>query len=313
MKSEDSRNSLVEMLYNIQRHIREALYRGDFNYDTATRTLQQHLQTASEIEDNLLRARTLVLMATIDAERNVFDRAEELFLEASTAYDAAGLRAGAGVMFNNLGEVMRRQGNIEAASAYYQQAVPILEEHGGPSTMINLYSNQGLLWVGAKQPQKAISFFEEALRQVDEFVAAPRDVLDMISETLNGMAIAHLQLGELGTATEYAERALEQAIEVATIDQMAGAYQTLAEITIVSEASPEVTMELLEKSEQQWRRFHSNVQLGDFLLIKGDFFVERGDTEQALLAYEEALACFTEVDVTNKVETAQQRLHTLRE
>lgn len=313
MATDDSRKSLVAMLMNIQQHIRQTLYRGDFNYDSAIRTLYQHLDTAAEIQDHLLRARTYVLLATIEAERNAFEHAETLFLQASDAYDAAGMPVGVAVMYNNLGEVMRRLGKVETASEYYQKAAPIVAEFGKPGHVINLASNQGLLWVGAGQPEKALPFFEEAMARVDSFVTVPREVSDMFSETLNGIALAYLQLGDLRAATEYAERALEQALEVATIDQMASAYQTLAQITIASEASPNVIIELLDYSEQQWRRFHSNIQLGDFLLIKGDYFAAQGNTEAAGAAFAEALTCFEQIEVVDRMDRAQQRLHALRE
>lgn len=312
-QDKDNRDSFVQMLNNIRDHIMESLYTGDFKYDAAMRTLNQHLEIAHNMEEHMLQARALNAMATIELERNAFDKAEQLYLQAIEVHAVSGTPVGQGILMNNLGEVMRRWGKVEKAAEYYERAVPIFEEHGTADNIILIASNQGMLWTDAGQAERGIRYFQKALELAGSLDSVSKGTQGILSETLNGMARAHLQINDMYVATVFAERALEQALEVALVDKMAAAYQTMAQITIISEASPEVVVNFLQKSEDNWRRFHSPSELGDYLMLKGDYLMQQSDINGAILAYEEAVSCFESINAVPQVEMVQDRLAALRE
>lgn len=312
MKTQDGHSAFLEMLYTIQGHILDGLYQGDFNYEGAMNTLQKHLRTADEINNQTLVARTLTMIGIIELERNSYATAESYFNEAHDVYKAVGDMRRVGSMLSNLGEVMRRWGKLEEAGGYYHRAREVAKQTQNKEIQVYIESNEGMLWVNAGQPDRAIPFLKQALALSTNIVPLTKPIQELLSETLNGMARAYIQLGDLNTARDFALQSWEKATETAVVDQMAFAKQTLAQLAMLDPRDGDDVEQLLHESEQNWRRFHSPVELGDFLVIKGDFYKPL-DSQLAMQSYQEALECYQLAERSGKVEEMHIRLNGLRE
>ena len=312
MTAHNSQQTFLEMLYRIQDHIRENLYHGDFNYEGSLNTLQKHLDTAQQLNIPNLAGRTVSMCGIIELERNNYAAAEEHFLQARAYFEESGNTRRVGTTYLNTGEVMRRWGKLESAAEYYAHAREVIESINDGELLVFIANNEGMLWVNGKQPDRALPYLEKALEHASKMMPMTTRVKELLPEALDGMARAYMQLEKYDKALDYAQQSLERAVEVAVIDKMASANQTLARLAMLTPERDDEVVKYLDESERHWRRFHSPVELGDFLTLKGDYY-KGHDANVARQAYEEALECYHQAERTGKAETLQNRLSVLQE
>lgn len=313
MDVQNSQESFVEMLNKIRGHILESLYTGSFKYDASKRTLNQHLDMARNLNDEVLRGRTLTTLAIIEAEHNNFIEAEGYFLQARDIFEAANDASRLGTTLTNLGELARTWGKVEEAARYFQETRKILTGEEHRAALVYSYNNEGLLWLNEGDIERAIPLLREALDLANRLAPMPTHVKQLLPETLDGLARAYLDLGDLEQSKRLAMDALERALELAQLKKMAMTYQTAARLAMQMDLPGEDmdAESLLAKCENNWRRFHSNVELGKFLVIKGDYRREQGDIEAARACYQEAVTCYENAALPAKVDEAVNRLNLL--
>lgn len=309
MENSSSRDALLGMLTKIRVRIAESIYKADFDYERATRTLQQHLDVAKKMDDTVLLARTYRVLASIELNRTGnYAQATIYYEEAIKGHEAVGDLINVGRVLNNLGEAYRRWGKPDQAAEYYEKARQLARQNENVPSEIYVTSNEGMLWLSEGRYEQAAALLQAAIEKANSLFPVPRQIRDLLSETYFGLATAYLQLKDLTVARKLAHQSLHYAQESALLDQLAMSHQILAQIAIADPLPYEDIELLMGRSEDYWRRYNSPNELGAFLLVKGDHLLQQGDFAGSQSAFQEALRCFESIGHQRQVARVQERL-----
>ena len=197
-----------------------------------------------------------------------------------------------GVIYLNLGEVLRHQGYLQLAELHFRHALSIFEKTVSefhPYCAV-AYSNLGSLYSSNGQSQIALDHYRRSLSILEEYMKDNPDKL--LSTIYYGMAVAYHDLGEKKTAFTWYSKALE--IEEVTLPKnhpsLAMSYLSLATLNyqsgnaINAREQFEKSLSILDGSlpKNHPERAVALMRFGDFLLE-----VKR-DAVEALRYYQKA-------------------------
>lgn len=304
--SDDTQNSVYQMINKIREHIRSTLYSGNFEYDKSMNTLDRHLKLAIDVQHWLLAGQLEELIGTIGLERGEYSDAEKHYQQSLQYFEMLEDTRRITVMLGNLGEVYRRWGKAEIAAECFQRARKIAEKEGYQPQEAISYNNEGLLWLAENETERAIPLLEKALALSE---GIPWDTLQvLLPETYAGLATAYLQIDNFEKAWIFADRALQLSLEVARIQHIAAAYQTMAQIAIADLDSNYSPADLFVQSRDYWERAQDKVSLANMLMIEGEYWNTVPDVTKALNCFREAAIYYDEAMLPKKAETARKTI-----
>ncbi|MER3437506.1 MAG: hypothetical protein C4346_07890, partial [Chloroflexota bacterium] len=150
-----------------------------------------------------IRARALVIAATLARRQGDYDRAVGLYEEALVLYQALGDPAGVPSVLNNLGVIADDQGDYGRAAELYESALRHLRDAGDRSRIGALLNNLGRVARRKQDPQRAEALYQEAL-------ASHRELGDQrgVGLALNNLGVVAYSQGDLSRAIARYEEAL---------------------------------------------------------------------------------------------------------
>jgi tetratricopeptide (TPR) repeat protein len=308
--SDDTQNSVYQMINKIREHIRSTLYSGNFDYVSSINALNRHLKLAIEVKHWLLAGQIEEMIGTIGLERGEFAEAERHYQHSLQYFEMLEDTRRITVMLGNLGEVYRRWNKAEIAADCFQRARNISEREGFKPQEAISYNNEGLLWLAENATERAIPLLEKALSLSDGLAWDTLQVL--LPETYAGLATAYLHIEDFEQAWMYANRALQLSLEVARVQHIAAAYQIMAQIAIADLDSESSPAELFAQSRDYWQRAQDKVSLANMLMIEGEYWNALQDLDKALGCFDEAARYYDEVMMIKKADAARKTIDSLR-
>lgn len=300
----DAENPLLKMVTQVRLKIRDDIYQGTLNYESATSTLNRYLDVAKKMNDLVLVGQIYETLGTIEVERSNYKQGYQLYEQSIDAFRKANDSGRVGVMLNNLGEVHRRVGNFEEALRYYSEARQASEASGRQSTVISTYNNEGQVRLALGQIDEAIAIFNEGLRINSDSGQWSRTTLQStLPEIHSKLAEAHALKQDFAVAWQNAQRALEISEAYNQFNQLAQAYQAMAFIAMRDSARHDQCPDLFRKSRTYWERVHATVELGRLYDLEGDYWHGQANQIKANQAYQKAV---THLEKGQLVKEAQQ-------
>jgi len=201
--------------------LRLAVALGEFwyvrgRYSEGRQWLEQGLAQAQDVPP-ALQAQVLRWAGFLAIFPGDYTRANELLSQALEQWRKLGIKGGLALTLASLGFAANNQGQLEAAQAYYDEALAIHCEIDNRVGQVFLLRNLGILALHQQKPAQALSLFEEALR-LNEIVKDKR----MGGHILNMLSVTALQQGEVGRGYELSRQALELMVEVGDHFSIAG-------------------------------------------------------------------------------------------
>ncbi|PZO57844.1 MAG: hypothetical protein DCF15_06185 [Phormidesmis priestleyi] len=187
------------------------------DYEKAIDLHQQALEISIEVNDKLLQARSLNNLGVTYKNQDeylqaiiAFERSLELAEETNNPEKKINALL-------NLADVHKLSGNYQQSINYYEEVVSTLQEVDNINelsfradlTEIRANVNFGELHISQENYLRSIQFFQESLRLISEIEESDTEIAnDFTLRALNGLAIAHRNLGNYQQAVNYLEKVI---------------------------------------------------------------------------------------------------------
>lgn len=154
--------------------------------------------------------RNMIMIANIYQYDHQDEKALSMYKEALSHPAISGVVASQALLFQNIGVIYGKFGsavyNADSALSYYEKSLVIYQELGEVKAIINLTNNKGVVFERQGNYEKAINFYDEALRlrQGSGFDS------DMTYSYQN-LGNAYFELGDLAKAEAYHQLAYDSA------------------------------------------------------------------------------------------------------
>jgi adenylate cyclase len=307
--SNNASNPVIKMIQEVRERFRRDLYKAQLNHDSAIATLKRHLEVVDQLGEMVLKGQLLETIGTIELERGNFEAAYTYYEESYQVFESIGDEMRVGSMLNNLGEVHRYMGKYIEATDYYVRARAIASRNRRYPLIISTFNNEGQARLAGGSVDEAIELLKRGLvvnSESGEFDI--NTIQSTLPEIHSSLAMAYCRKQDYAEAWDNVQRALEIAGEFKQVTQMARAHHTMAYLAM---NDPNFTGDIhqhFEQSKSLWRTLDSKVELGRTLALEGDYWTQVGDTEQANLAYQEAIEHLSRAKLTDEVATIRQRM-----
>lgn len=254
-------------------------------------------------------------LARADDARTAFESAREIFTSLGNERQSA-------YITNNIAVLESDQGNYARALAMLEQLVPLREQMGDISGLIETYGNIGNQYAMFADYATALEYMLKGLKLREELNVGRRDYamsniayvysklgqLDQaqeyytqalaIAESRNdraeicdyhiNIAAVQLKMGRIESAIEHARTALAIAAESNNEIHAAGAWTAIAEGHRRTGNLPEA-LEAIEQAIERARRTGREQNLEEYLLAMAVILMEMGELDQSLSAATESL------------------------
>lgn len=209
-----------------------------------------------------------------------------------------GNRASEGRLLNNLGRLYRQQGNYRSAQVTYQQALLRLQPVGDRASLSQTLTSLGLVAESLGAYDSALGYYQQAQSLV--LTLGDRRQLGYLNDSLGGLYYRQSRYREALAAYQQAlsqHRAIGfQAGEVATLINLAGVYTALGRYPVAL-AQLETALSLADGAQQ-----------GEIYGAMGVVYERAGYSQQALNAYQQALAAAQQRGSGAAIASAWERL-----
>ncbi len=300
---------------------------------TRNPAVQKHEGALAQLHHNL---------GNLEFYRGRMDAAKKNFLEALTAYKAAGAYADAAGMAMNLGIIQERAGEYDSAILSYQTAMPIFLEAGDSAAIAVCLENIGISYRYTGKLRTSLDYFNRSDSLLSLITPAGHIRWSYLNYNYGQVYAA---LGEFDTALDYVLKGLRISetarderqtmigyIELQRIYQMTGdddnwLKYTEKALVFAGETSNEMRVAELQLSLASW--YADRVMLdtasalaeaslayyrendvtegyGQANLMKGRIYFDQGDYRQAIQAYQTALNSFSPSSV--QISRAYQQM-----
>jgi len=165
------------------------------------------LKKAIELDDNLIRAKTL--RGWTYSEMGDYDKAMEIYTPALKQAEELGDKHGMGNSLNSIGAVHRNKGDLDKALDYYGRSLTIQEELGDKLGMGNSLNSIGIVHSDKGDYDKALDYYGRSLATQEE-IGDKRGM----GYSLHNIGNVHSDKGDLDTALDYYGRSLATQEEI---------------------------------------------------------------------------------------------------
>lgn len=234
-------------------------------YDSAKLYAQKVVETAQDLNDDLLYSNSLITLGIINDYLGYYDKALSHYLEALTIKEKLEDRSGIADINNNIAILYNFQGEYQKAIDYFMQTLKTREqlndkrgvagaynnlglmymklddygkaleyqnrslqlkkELGDQKGLASSYNNIGIIYFNQDLPERAIVFYEKALKVKKEIGFDA----DLASSYLN-IGEAFMELGNFQKSEQNLQLALQEASKTNNKDDLRLIYQVLAKL-----------------------------------------------------------------------------------
>ena len=229
-KQADSAARQIRALVN---SIRGRALRGHYEYEKDTRTVQKYRDQAHALNDPVLEAEVINVLAIMDSFSGYFNKAVEQLQQNYQICHQVGDIGGMVLSINNLAALHRKTGKVDEAMTFYDQGTQLVTEHADQVDKHEISSYPQLL-AGKLISLVILGRYDEALPVFDE-VEAMGEILDTTdrlgySRTMNYAYRAKAEIELSQQQVDQAKATIERALELA---QMLNLTFELAEVQLV--------------------------------------------------------------------------------
>lgn len=160
-------------------------------YDSSKIYADLSLKMAEKINNDSLRANTLIIMGILMANKSEFNEALKFYQQAFSIFEKINNKMGIGRVYNSLGHLHKRMGDaqrvkplFEKALAYCKKAEAILAKTTNYEDLLRTYSNIGIIYRDLKKFDEAKKYL---LRGVDL----------MEKHNIQGIGYVYANLGQI--------------------------------------------------------------------------------------------------------------------
>jgi CHAT domain-containing protein/Tfp pilus assembly protein PilF len=214
------------------------------------------------------------------------ERGISLLKEAFDLFSSHQDQRGEASSLNNLALAYRTLGNFSLARELVERAVPLREAENDRAGVINLKNSLGGASDGLGEPDKALQYFEEALREWQKLGELKPPDRRRVATLFNNLAVASDKLGQWDKARDYYDQALSMMSEgdpgrPATLDSKGELYASLGDLKKARECYDQA-LALLPTE-----KFNLDLKVG-ILVHVGQLFFRQGDLTNAVSSFVQA-------------------------
>ncbi|GLS84779.1 tetratricopeptide repeat protein [Paraferrimonas haliotis] len=252
------------------------------NYVAAEEYTRKALVVAQSSHQELLGNTYYLLGNALQYQRKRLE-AKQSYELALTAFEKNGNKKGTLLVLNSLGLMFKNSGDLVLGTKYLLQAREAVEEVGSVSYRGAIYYNLGDIFLKSEEPNKAIEYFNKALKidlELKDFASLASDY--------RSIASAYISLENYTKALENNDAAIQQLLKVDAPEELSQAY--LQHSKIYSLLSNEnYRLDYLLLAEQTARKSGSAYQIMSVKVERGKYELERGNDNNALKKLTDAL------------------------
>jgi len=241
------------------------------------------LNKAIELDDNLIRAKTL--LGTTYMEMGDYDEAMEIYTPALIQSEELSDKQGMGYSLKSIGNVHHERGDYNKSLDYYGRSLAISEELGDKLGIGNSLNNIGLVHRNKGDYDKAFDYLERSLAIHEEL----GNKLGM-GNCLNNIGIMHKNGGGL----DYYDRSLAIREELGDKQGMGNSLSSIGGVHY-NKGDVDTALDYLERSLAIAEELGDKQAIGSSLNNIGGVYWNKGDYETALDCYKRSLSIHEEL------------------
>ncbi len=207
-----------------------------------------------------------------------YELCEEILLQAVELKDKNKLAECKTYMGMNMG----RLGDFKKALAFYQEALPLVEDTKNISWQMRIYSNIAGVYFDQQDFKMAIVYFKKTLD-----MATRKDDKKVIGQTYNNIGSALSNMGNQREAKEHYLKAAEINLNAGNKNNLAYNYMNLASCEL-DEGDMHKAKEYNEKALKIFKDFKDTYSTVSCLCVEGDIFIKEKNYKKAVEVFEEA-------------------------
>ncbi len=212
---------------------------GQLAYENALAELDKLAQEADASGHLVNQGRVQQLIAYIQHYRGNLDVSIYHNEQARALYARAGNPKRVATIDLNQGENYRFKGEFNRAAKLYRSAYDVAEQFGDLRLQTLASSNEGLVLLALKQYEDAFAVFNKSLKLAVQLDIQQQDVAGILCEIYHGLAVIHLNEGNLEAAWMRAMEALQVAEQVNQLHIKGYANRTLGEVLTELKTAPD--------------------------------------------------------------------------
>jgi len=276
----DQRSGIAESLLEIAR-TQQALGK----LDLAARSYEESLALRKETGDKVGIGDTLLDLGNLYIERGQYDRALQHYKDSLLVQREVGNQNYEALLLSNIGGVSFMLGNYDEALINYQRSLTIRERLGVPGDIADTLHNLAEAYERRGRYDQALDRYLKALELRRTAGDKGNAALDRYS-----MGTVFERQGRLGAALASRKEALDSYRELGErgswlAEMLSGYASALIQVGRGDEALP-----LLEEAALVARNLKNDLRLAETFVYRGDLAYYAGNTREARVQFEKALA-----------------------
>lgn len=202
------------------------MYREKGIYDKSLQNYLQGLQRSEEVKDSFLIGSSLMGIAVVHHIQKNYQKAKEYYDRSFQLNTAFKNKAGLQSYYNNVGLLYFHQEKYDSALIYYDASLQMAIELNDRRGVATCNENIGLIYLyDLKNYAKAIGNFEQSLKMWRK-----DGDINSVSITLNYMAHALMENGQIAKAIDTAAYSIKLAKDVGSISAQRDGWELLHRI-----------------------------------------------------------------------------------
>lgn len=141
------------------------------DYERAGQLIERGIRAGKKSKDDKALARVLFNQAVMYQNNDLMVLAENTYKQLEEVYERSANYEALGNVYNNLGQIHKKLGNLSNALDYYLKGLPLLEEYGNPGHLANTLMNIGEVYWRSKNSLKAEEFVQRGLALITPEIA----------------------------------------------------------------------------------------------------------------------------------------------
>ena len=276
------------------------------HWEQATRDLLAGKEVFLRRNDHISAGRVENTLGTIQAELGRLNEAIASFEKALESFEASGDSGMIGTTLMNLGIVNNIAGSYDVALSHYKRAQSYFEKAGDANRLAELHHNMGMTYLSKGEYKNASREFDRSLS-----LGTQQHNMNLLALASLGKANVHFRLKDLPMALKLVNKALEPFTSIGDRLSVADSYKIKGMIHREMKKYNFAESYLLTS-------LRMNLELKNHLNAAETYFEiglleqQRGNTQQATAAFEQAHKHFMDIGAQGEAGRAEVALRELR-